>query len=170
MRRRRGVTFTGTAAHARSEVVRRAADAGGIGLHAGGRVVTPDGRSTNRNAAAANAVTAGSSRSNRDAGTVGRDFVGKILLGAGPRRPAAWLRSPRLAPEWAARPLAVRRVAAAHGGDSADSGPGVVLYHARRRDSVAWPANDASDVRRAGSRDCNSVPGVGSAETSVRNP
>jgi len=44
-----------------------------------------------------NAVMAGSSRSNQDAGRAGRHFVRQILLGAGPRRPAAEPRSRPLA-------------------------------------------------------------------------
>src|SRR5581483_574615 len=151
-------------------LVHRGAAVGGSGLPAGERVVTPDGRRTNRNAAAVNAVMAGSSRSNQDAGRAGRHFVRQILLGAGPRRPAAEPRSRPLALTRASRPLAVRRVAAVRGGDSADSGRGVVVCRGPRRDSVAWLASDASGVRPVGNGDCNSVPGVGSAETSVRTP
>jgi hypothetical protein len=159
-------------------------DADASGLHDPTLVVTPCGRSTNKNAARATATTRQILRNNRADSRVVQENLEHFALGAGPRtRATRQLQNLGLrriscqtgthrskTPAQVLVPQVPRhRVADAVGGN-ADSVLGVVPCPAGSHDSADSPANNATDAPLVGTPHCNNVLADDLAETIARSP
>jgi hypothetical protein len=158
----------------------RAADGGGAGLPAVGRVVTPCDRSRNRSASARNRARGGTRRSSLGDCRVGPRYFLEFRLGAGPRRRVrswwsgrCWVVAPPRPPVARARlegveaPARSSSSAVAGGCDSVGLGPGGVLCRGWWPCTVDWHASAASVGRRAGMPGYSSVPGDDWAGTRI---
>jgi hypothetical protein len=134
------------------------------GLRDRARVVTPDGKSTNRNAGSANVTGPEKVRNNPAGGMAARQNSQVAGLGAGPRTAAPRQLEP-FPKRWPlARPLAADGVR-----DNADFARVAVLCPACWPDSADWHANAASAGPRHGNPHCSSAPGDGKVGTCVHS-
>ncbi len=135
------------------------------GLRDRARVVTPDGKSTNRNAGSANATAPEKVHNNPVGSKAATQNSQVAVLRAGPR--AAESRQLEPFPKrWApARPLAADGVR-----DNAGSAHAAVLCPVCWPDSADRHANAAIAQPLAGNLHCSSAPGDGKAGTCVHSP
>jgi hypothetical protein len=160
----------------------RAADGGGAGLPAVGRVVTPCDRSRNRSASSRNQARGGIRRSSLGDRRAGPRSFPEFRLGAGPRRRVwswsagrSWVVAPPRPPvarprlEGVEAPARDKSSAVVGGYDNAGLGPGGVVCRGWWPCSVDWHASVASAGRRVGRTGYSSVPGAFEAGTRIHS-
>jgi hypothetical protein len=135
------------------------------GLRDRAPVVTPDGKSTNKNADSANATAPEKVHNNPVGSKAATQNSQVAVLRAGPRGAAPRQLEPfpkRRPPAW---PLAAEGVR-----DNADFAHAAVLYPACWPGSADWHANAASAGPRGGNPHCSSAPADDKAGTCVHSP